>query len=699
VAGGSGSVSGFHGWSSGASGDGVAMGSFESWRGSPVTMAGTWNDSDAASQTDLPTLASEFKNWNGDLDVAVGGTVLGSGESYAEAAKGAYLDRWTAMAKNLQSLRGDKAGTTFARPFHEFNGDWYANWRVTPGNVADYQKAFRLMAQTIRANCPRCKVVWSPNNGTSSGSASPLDAYPGDAYVDVIGVDSYNANGATVVTSPQTWQEYADATNGPNPVGPEAWRKFAESRGKPISFPEWGLNSGGGGGDDPAYIQGMHDWMAEHAAKPGETNLGGKVVYDVYFNIAMGGNDGFLIKDGPNPQAARAYTTLAWGNTTTEDAGKAPSAPLPMEAGQPQAPAAQQQPQPVENVRIGPVGLTAGAQTFKNDRYATTSKAEVLDLFLPQRSGTAVGLVIDIHGGAFSGGDKSDSDVTANIQPLLAQGYAVASVNYRLSGETPFPAAIQDVKAAVRWLRAHAAGYGLDPNRFAVWGTSAGGYLATMAGVTGGQANAVLDDASLGNPGVSSAVAAVVSLYGPSDFSMMDRQAAQVTACTGKADVHDDVRSPESQWLGAPVQQSPAANASNPMAWITSAPAASLPAFLLGHGDADCTVRVVMAVEVAPARPGAAARVQLQVVPGAGHGDQALTGALAQPAITFVTQQLTAVSPGPAGPQPGPAPASAVPALNAAPAAGAAPAPAAGAGAGAGAGAAGPAPAVTSAGS
>ncbi|HEY6793714.1 MAG TPA: alpha/beta hydrolase fold domain-containing protein, partial [Kineosporiaceae bacterium] len=619
----------FHGWSSGASGNDVATGGFGSWRGSAATMAGTWDDGDAATQTNLPTVAGEFTAWDGDLDVAVGGTVPGSDESYAAAARGAYLDRWTTMARNLQTLRGDKAGTTFVRPFHDFNGDWTPNWQVTPDNLADYTAAFRLIAQTIRQNCPRCTIVWSPNNRTSSGSASPVDAYPGDDVVDVIGVDSFNANGNTVVTDARTWEQYAGASSNGVPVGPEAWRRFAESHGKPIAFPEWGLASGGGGGDDPAYIQGMHDWMAQHAAQPGDTNLAGKVVYDVYFNLAMGGNNGFLIKDGPNTQSAQTYTRLHWGTapgssaTTVATDTATPQQTQPQQTQprqtQVQGPAQQTQ---VQDLRVGPVGVTADAQTVKDLAYASASPAQVLDLYLPTRTGAAVPLVIDIHGGAFSSGDKADSGVLFNLQALLAQGYAVASVNYRLSGEAPFPAGVQDVKAAVRYLRAHAAEYGLDPTRFAAWGTSAGGYLAAMIGATGGQTNAVLDDAALGNSGLSSTVQAVVSMYGPSDFTTIDAQLKQ--ACGANASRDSGGTSPESQWLGAPVSSSPNARGSVIPAWVVSAPAGSLPPFLLAHGDADCTVPVGQSTELADALRRARTTVQLQVVPGAEHSDQAI---------------------------------------------------------------------------
>jgi Glycosyl hydrolase family 26 len=313
----------FHGWTSGAAGEGMADGSFGSWRGSPVTIVGTWNDTDAATQTKLPTLTGEYASWPGDLDIAVGGTVLGSGESYEAAASGAYQARWTEMAQTLQRIRGDKPGITYVRPFHEFNGDWYRNWQVTPANLAAYQSAFRRMAQTIRTNCPRCMIVWSPNNGTSGGSASPREAYPGDDVVDVVGVDSYNANGNTVVTSARAWNDYANATRDGAPVGVEMWRQFAEQHGKPMSLSEWGLNSASGGGDNPEYIRGMHDWIEAHAARPGDPVVAGRVVYDVYFNIAMGGNRGFLIKDGPNGQASSVYRSLRWGNATD---GPAPAA-------------------------------------------------------------------------------------------------------------------------------------------------------------------------------------------------------------------------------------------------------------------------------------------------------------------------------------------------------------------------------------
>ena len=132
--------------------------------------------------------------------------------------------------------------------------------------------------------------------------------------------------------------------------------------------------------------------------------------------------------------------------------------------------------------------------------------------------------------------------------PFVGRGYAVAAINYRLSQHAIFPAQIEDCKAAVRWLRAHAAQYGYDPARVAAFGQSAGGHLAAMLGTTGDvrafDVGAHLD--------VSSRVQAVVDFFGPTDFLQMD--AHRVSA---QAMVHDTPDSPESQLVGGPDPRQP----------------------------------------------------------------------------------------------------------------------------------------------
>ncbi len=263
------------------------------------------------------------------------------------------------------------------------------------------------------------------------------------------------------------------------------------------------------------------------------------------------------------------------------------------------------------------------AATYANVAYASTSSAQVLDIWMPDGATRPVPLVVFVHPGAFMGGDKAMEG--ENVASVLAAGYAAASLNYRLSGSAPFPAAAQDVKAAVRFLRANSAKYGLDPDRIAAWGESAGGNLVAMIGTTGDQ-RTLLDDSSLGNAGVSSAVQAVVDFYGPTDFLQMDAQfaAAPPAACNGQVPAYDPADSPVSAYLGAPIQTVPdQAAAANPITYIATAK--TLPAFLIAHGSSDCEVPNQQSQLLQDALQAAGATSAFNLVQGAGHGDQAIT--------------------------------------------------------------------------
>lgn len=126
------------------------------------------------------------------------------------------------------------------------------------------------------------------------------------------------------------------------------------------------------------------------------------------------------------------------------------------------------------------------AETLRDIEYAVVDGISLkLDLVLPDApSAKPAPLVVYIHGGAWISGDKSPTHAPAVLGPQ----YAVASVNYRLAQQAPFPAQIHDCKAAVRWLRAHAATYSIDPHRIGAWGSSAGGHLAALLGTSGGVA-------------------------------------------------------------------------------------------------------------------------------------------------------------------------------------------------------------------
>ena len=144
--------------------------------------------------------------------------------------------------------------------------------------------------------------------------------------------------------------------------------------------------------------------------------------------------------------------------------------------------------------------------------YASTSPAQKMDIYIPENGDGPFPVIISIHGGAFMMGDKADGQVNPMLEGLK-RGYAVVSINYRMSGEAIFPALMHDVKAAIRYVRANAAKYKLNPDKIAAWGGSAGGYLSAMAGTSGDIQT--LEDLSLGNAAFSSKVQAVVDWFGP----------------------------------------------------------------------------------------------------------------------------------------------------------------------------------------
>jgi hypothetical protein len=310
------------GWYAGASGLGVANGKFQRWLGQPVTVAATWADQSDAAQRSAPVLRGEYKNWTGALDIAVGGTVLGSKENYAAAARGAYDKRWRAAAKTVADRRKKATGPTFVRPFHEANGDWYENWVVTRSNSADYKKAYARYVGILRKAMPTVYISWSPNWTDHTGL--PIDAwYPGDDVVDCIAPDYYDDGTSPARVSVAAWNAEADDTDSVgNPVGLEAWRQFAIARGKPMCFPEWGLKPAGAGVDHPVWITAVNTWMTKNAntarwpmGQPIPPEASGKVLYSVYFNVVHGGKTGFTIYGtGANKKSAAAYRKLTWGN-------------------------------------------------------------------------------------------------------------------------------------------------------------------------------------------------------------------------------------------------------------------------------------------------------------------------------------------------------------------------------------------------
>jgi len=223
--------------------------------------------------------------------------------------------------------------------------------------------------------------------------------------------------------------------------------------------------------------------------------------------------------------------------------------------------------------------------------YATQSQAQKLDIYLPDEGDGLFPVILSIHGGAFKAGDKADGQVSPMLEGLK-KGYAVVSINYRLSGEAIFPAQIYDVKAAVRFIRANAEQYKLNPEKIAAWGGSAGGHLSAMVGTSGNVKE--LEDLSQGNANQSSRVQAVVDWFGPTDFLKMDEQL--IAGKVKNPQVHSVPDSPESELIGKNLVTAPElVKIVNPKTYITS----DDPPFFIQHGRLDHLVPYQQSVNLA----------------------------------------------------------------------------------------------------
>jgi acetyl esterase/lipase len=245
---------------------------------------------------------------------------------------------------------------------------------------------------------------------------------------------------------------------------------------------------------------------------------------------------------------------------------------------------------------------TPAVRSFPDVVFAKVGKKELrLDLFVP-KSATPSPLVIYIHGGAWVGGDRKNPPVMW----LVDSGFAVASIDYRFSMEAPFPAQIFDCKAAVRWLRAHAAEYGYAADKMAVLGDSAGGHLAVILGTTGDVSE--LEGDVGGNVEQSSRVQAIVDFYGPTDFILRSKTQPEMT---------DPPDSRVHRLLGSAPKDNPAAAKLASGAFQVSK---DDPPLLIFHGDADKTVLMNQSVRLRDAYKTSGLDVEMVIVAKAGHG-------------------------------------------------------------------------------
>jgi acetyl esterase/lipase len=255
----------------------------------------------------------------------------------------------------------------------------------------------------------------------------------------------------------------------------------------------------------------------------------------------------------------------------------------------------------------------AQPRVVKDVEYARVGDTSLrLDLYLPEGQGPHP-LIVWIHGGAFRSGDKGGI-FWSPMPRQTERGYAVASINYRLSGQAIFPALVYDCKAAIRWLRANAGKYGLRAERIVVAGESAGGHLSALMGTSGGVKE--LEDLAMGNPSESSRVQGVVDFFGPTDFLQMD---AGVPAACPNPMVHKAADSPESQLLGCTITSCPEkVKAANSITYIGK----DDPPFLILHGTGDCLVASTQSQLLYDALLKAGVKASLHLLPGLAHADR-----------------------------------------------------------------------------
>lgn len=252
-----------------------------------------------------------------------------------------------------------------------------------------------------------------------------------------------------------------------------------------------------------------------------------------------------------------------------------------------------------------PAPLPAGVTLQKDITYVPGGGAsQTLDLYLPDSGGKAVPLLLFVHGGGWHMGSKDGCPAKF----LAEHGYAVASINYRFSQDAPFPAQIEDCRAALKFLRAGAAGFHIQPDHIGVWGGSAGGHLVSLLGTAAGADFSTMPAkiADVGKVDPTLQVQCVIDMYGPADFThIMGVNAAKKDNSAVKllgAYASEEELMAKAKWA-------------SPVTYVRS----DNPPFLIQHGDADKTVPIEQSKEFLEALQKAGVEVSMTVMPGAGH--------------------------------------------------------------------------------
>jgi len=296
--------------------------------------------------------------------------------------------------------------------------------------------------------------------------------------------------------------------------------------------------------------------------------------------VAQGQPHGFFNDRGDGAwHASTTYLADAFLGTQGFTSGK-PTIAMPQGSRAALFPEAMMKPSPPGR----PAAVPESVKAHRDIEYAP---GLLLDVFVP--AGGPKPLVVWIHGGAWQNGNKESTPAVR-----LLPEFAVASIRYRLSQQAPMPAAIDDCRAAIRYLRANAARFGYDAAKIGVWGSSAGGHLVALVGTLGEGADKVQ---------------AVVDWFGPTNVRRMSMWSSTMD--------HDSPVAPESRLIGGPVQQNAElADKANPVTYVTK----DDPPFLIQHGDADPLVPMEQSELLQEALQKAGVPVEFNALHGAGHG-------------------------------------------------------------------------------
>lgn len=269
-----------------------------------------------------------------------------------------------------------------------------------------------------------------------------------------------------------------------------------------------------------------------------------------------------------------------------------------------------------------PPGIT---WEFDVPYVADGDTAQRLDIYFPEKQPKeSLPLIVHIHGGGWMGGSKYPCDV----RRMTAQGYVVASIEYRFSQKAKFPAQIQDCQAAIRWLRANAKRYHINAEKIGVIGGSAGGHLSALVGVTGGKK---VFPTIGGNEDQSDAVQCVCDIFGPKNFASVIEQAEKDKNVKNifKFNTPSD---PYSELIGTKLSDESKTAAVSPITYVDK----NSPPTLILHGTHDALVPYAQSEEFEAAMKKNGASVWLQKFPGAGHGG----GAFGKPSVILLMKNF-----------------------------------------------------------